>query len=53
MSEEYPYVRIPIPRPPPEWERYIEEQERRKKREDVEIATPSGSTTGSVVIIQL
>jgi hypothetical protein len=51
VPDEQPYIRIPLP--PPEWERYIEEQERRKRREQEEKALPSGSPTGSVVIIEI
>jgi len=51
VPDEQPYIRIPLP--PPEWERYIEEQERRERREKEERALPSGSSTGSVVIIEI
>ena len=51
MPDERPYIRIPLP--PPEWEKYIEEEERRRKWEQEEKASPTGSATGSVVIIQI
>tara|TARA_Y100001938_G_scaffold139306_1_gene205986 strand:+ start:782 stop:937 length:156 start_codon:yes stop_codon:yes gene_type:complete len=51
MPDERPHIRIPLP--PPEWERYIEEERKRKKWEDGGKTSPTGSTTGSVIIIQI
>jgi len=51
MPYEQPYIRIPLP--PPEWERYIEEQERKKRRDKEEKALPCGNSTGSVIIIEI